>query len=146
MKKSVILLILVVYIASLCIVGFFGIKLRIYDEVVKVEKIECVTQSESIIKTEGNPDLAFLFNDGIEYYAGYFYSEGLSVTLAFSVYPDNATNKNIEFIADASTQYSLRDNGDNSITITFNQKASIVLIVRAEDSNNAQTKIRIDAV
>ncbi len=146
MKKSVILLILVVYIASMCIVGFFGIKLRVYDEVVKVEKIECVTKSDSIIKTEGNKDLEFLYNDGIEYYAGYFYTEGLSVTLAFSVSPDNATNKNIEFIANTSSQYTLKDNGDNSVTITFNQKASIILIVRAEDSNNAQTKLRIDAV
>ena len=40
MKKSVILIIFAVYILSVCIVGFFGIKVRMYNETVNVESIQ----------------------------------------------------------------------------------------------------------
>lgn len=50
MKKSVILVICAVYILSVCVVGFFGIKIKQYYETVNVESI----QITSVTDEQGN--------------------------------------------------------------------------------------------
>ena len=51
MKKSVILVICAVYILSVCVVGFFGIKIKQYYETVNVESI----QITAVTDEQGNP-------------------------------------------------------------------------------------------
>ena len=50
MKKSVVLVILAVYILSVCVVGFFGIKIKQYYETVNVESIKIT----SVTDEQGN--------------------------------------------------------------------------------------------
>ena len=54
MKKSVVLIILLVYIASLCIVGFFGSQIIVYDTNVPVEDIVCLTEGVTLTKDHKN--------------------------------------------------------------------------------------------
>lgn len=47
MKKSTIIIILIVYLASIVVVGFFGMKVKVYDKVLYVKSIEMNVQAES---------------------------------------------------------------------------------------------------
>ena len=47
MKKSTTILILIVYVASIVLVGFFGMSIKIYDEIKYVKKIEISIEAES---------------------------------------------------------------------------------------------------
>ena len=43
MKKTFIIIILAVYIASIAIVNFFGLEIKVFDGITYVERIECAT-------------------------------------------------------------------------------------------------------
>ena len=47
MKKSTIIIILIVYLASIIVVGFFGMRVKVYDKVKYVKSIEVTAQAES---------------------------------------------------------------------------------------------------
>lgn len=47
MKKSVLITIFIIYIASIIAIGFFGIKLRVYDEVKYIQEITMSAEAES---------------------------------------------------------------------------------------------------
>ncbi len=46
MKKSTIIIILIVYLASIVVIGFFGMKVKVYDKVLYVKTIEIEAQAE----------------------------------------------------------------------------------------------------
>ncbi len=43
MKKTMVIIILVVFIASIAVVNFFGLEIKVFDGITYVEKIECNT-------------------------------------------------------------------------------------------------------
>ena len=55
MKKTFIIIILAVYIASIAVVNFFGLEIKIFDGITYVERIECATitiQNENAVTLE----------------------------------------------------------------------------------------------
>ena len=47
MKKSTAILIIIIYVASIILVGFFGMSVKVYDEIKYVKKIEISIEAES---------------------------------------------------------------------------------------------------
>lgn len=47
MKKSTILLIFLIYLASIVVIGFFGMKIKVYDEIKYVKNIEMSVEAEN---------------------------------------------------------------------------------------------------
>lgn len=47
MKKSTAILIVIIYVASIILVGFFGMSVKVYDEIKYVKKIEMSVEAES---------------------------------------------------------------------------------------------------
>ena len=108
MKKSVILAILIIYIASFFIVGFFGEKARSYDQPIKVEALECVMDMKEELgnidtsKTKDATYLRLRNEQHIDYiFERVFKPEdvgkGIQVIIEFKTNPRNATNPNISF-------------------------------------------------
>lgn len=72
MKKSTIILIILIYLASIVVIGFFGMKIKVYDEVKYVKKIEMAAEAESdrmfsftdlgIDETTGNRNYKLVIN------------------------------------------------------------------------------------
>ena len=50
MKKSVIITIIVIYVLAIVVVGFIGLKMKVYDEQKYVEKIECISDGYKFIQ------------------------------------------------------------------------------------------------
>ena len=96
MKKSVIILIGIIYIASIFVVGFFGMKVKNYNVMVYIEDIECTNEG---IRTEanGNKTLKFKYiTENPETGEPLTDAEKLlmnSVILTYEIFPKNTTLK-----------------------------------------------------
>lgn len=142
MKKSVIMIILLVYVASLCIVGFFGAKIIVYDKNVPVEDIVCKTDGvvftkdvdNAVIRAKAEPSAEFA--NGVEYYYETNYSEGLRIAFTFETKPDNASTGGVDYALQASGRYSheIIDDGKTClITINKNGLTELYLTVISKD-------------
>ena len=103
MKKSTILLLVVVYILSFFIIGLLGNSIRSYNPTIDVTSIELVepdnktTRKEDVKDTEGNPiaDYYFIYRN---------YSSLDKVRIKAIVKPDNSTYNTVDFIKDAQNE------------------------------------------
>ncbi|MBE6645515.1 MAG: hypothetical protein E7612_09120 [Ruminococcaceae bacterium] len=134
MKKSVVILIAVIYVASIAIVSFFGLQYKVFDEVISVERIEVLNEG-------------LLENDAVGKYViikpnqngEYIYH------IQYRVYPDNASVKTVDFATDPNLtekNYSVDDTG--LVTIDKGGVAAVI-IIGATDGSGIQEKLTIIA-
>lgn len=121
MKKSVVILITIIYIASIALVSFFGLQFKVFDEIVYSNKIELLNEDIKIDKN-GNPyALATKGDDGVWRYQ-----------LEYRVYPDNVTNSAVTFSYDnQNNTVSIDENG----VITFTKKGVVTIEVLPKDAS-----------
>ena len=117
MKKSTILLLVIVYVLSFLIIGLLGQAVRAYDPVIYPESME-VVEVDNIATVQR--DVIF----GTKKYDYYFvvrnYKDGTAVRLKAVVKPDNTSYPNVDFIKDKTdTSYNL-DTKENDATIEKN--------------------------
>ena len=79
MKKSVLIVIGLVYIASILIIGFFGMRQVVYSNIIYVREIECINEEAR--------DMGSYKMIVIDYVEG-----NTGVQLSYRVTPDDATN------------------------------------------------------
>ena len=108
MKKSVVILIALIYVASIAIVGFLGLEANSYNDVIQVETVkftnECITSPQTGEKF-------------IVLYA----KDGNSIQLNAELTPDNASDKKIIYtLANDCTIATIDENG----LLTFNVDGS----------------------
>ena len=98
MKKSTILLLVIVYIASFFVIGLLGASIKNYNPVYEPESIEL---SDPDNKAECHRDVV----NGDEKFDYYFvfwgYTEGASLRIKAAVKPDNSSYPNVDFAKDA---------------------------------------------
>lgn len=148
MKKSVIMMILVVYIASLCVVGFFGSKIVVHDKTVPVEDIICKTEGVILTKDATNPKVRSYAdandpqNDlgkAVEYYYETTYKKGLKIALTFETIPDNSSLKGVEFSFDKNTDLYKHETQDGGKTLVLefleDEPARVFITVSSKDKN-----------
>lgn len=139
MKKSVILIICVIYVLAIVIVGFLGLALKVGNEKIPVEEIICINE-EYIPNNDKVDD-----ND----YDGTIvvnYKVGLIINLNCEVRPDNADMKRLEYIGDEdSSIYTIEMQNDGSANIIFHKGGIAFIIVQATDNEKKTLKIKINA-
>lgn len=137
MKKSVVLMIGIIYIAAVVLVGFLGLKMRVYDEKKYVTEIVCI--SEGYTKNE----------DSTNDYDGYIrtkYVDGLKVEIKCQVLPDDADNKKVDYIYDETSQiFKVIKNEDGTATVEFLKKGTATITVKAADNVGVDLIIKIFA-
>lgn len=104
MKKSTIILIAIVYVASIVIVSIFGLKAKIYAEVIPVTAIECqnTTTKDAVVEDYDGKTVisAQLKSDNLDYIEtedGDIVS-GTMIEIKYRVLPDNASNKKVKYV------------------------------------------------
>lgn len=145
MKKSVILMILAVYILSVCVVGFFGIKVRMYYETVNVEAIDITTVTDD----NGTPYTIGTTTDGNPMVRVKNVNKGTKenpTIVTFKVYyeitPANATDPTVLLNYDDSDSNITvtKSPGEQAVIVTFKiEKTSKSLILTIQ--NNVDTSI-----
>lgn len=129
MKKSVIVLIGVIYVMAIFAVSFFGMKTKIYDEKIYIENIEITNDNLLVVGSE-----QYLIVD----YDG----EDTKVVITRRIYPDNATKKVVEYIYDETITYA---SVDSFGVVTFTRPGAITVYVTAKDGSAVSTSLTIIA-
>lgn len=128
MKKSVIILIGVIYIAAIALVSFFGLQAKIYNEKVYVERIEILNEYD--IDDQGNKYIVFYPDENGE----------RKFQINYRVYPDDASTKKVDFNYDTqNTNVTIDENG----VVTFKKKGSVIVNITATDGSGVSEKIEI---
>ena len=130
MKKSTILILLIVFVGSVLVVGIFGMQSVPYEQIVYVKEII----PTSVTTMTGNAQgLQIQIDDEGHYYVMLPYEEGLELLINYDLKPADCTNKKVE----VSIVYPEKNQPAELTarnTIHFNRKGSIQLQYRATDS------------
>ena len=149
MKKTTLILIGIIYIASIIIVSIFGLKAVMYNIVIPVTKVEInvLTQQENVYMYEryGTKiiQVEYIGEGNVDTL------EGTVLQLEVRAYPDNATNKAVKFVFD-------RDNNPFVIMHTIDERetgavvltgiGSFEMRVYSTDGTNVYDTVWIDVV
>lgn len=139
MKKATIIIIAAIYVASIVIVGVFGLRALIYNEIVFVQDIVFAEQI-------GGKDIR-LTSDGKMYSVVLDYKEGLAVPIEFSPVPADATRRN-EIEASIIYDSGGDENPCASIErgiVMFSRKGQVIVRVMSPDGGKVSKDIRITA-
>lgn len=97
MKKSTLIIILIIYVASIAIINFFGMSVKLYDEVINVTAVECINKTDKnteVIESTDKKILKVKFTEP----ANATDLTGTMLQLQWRVLPDNATVKDVQFV------------------------------------------------
>lgn len=144
MKKSTLILIAIVYIASIVLISIFGMKSVVYNEIIPVTEIKCLNETDrnSTVKYNGDTKI-------IEVAFGGYNEEnplaGTTLTIIWRVLPDNASNKGVKFVYDESfndrVEFVKDDEGNELGMIIFKSKVVMPLRIMSIDGTKVFTEI-----
>lgn len=122
MKKSVVILITIIYIASIALVSFFGLQFKVFNEIIYSNKIEIINEDIQINPNDGKPfAMAQKGEDGVWRYQ-----------LKWRVYPDDVTNNAVTFSYDnQNNTVSVDENG----VVTFTKKGVVTIEILPQDGS-----------
>lgn len=132
MKKSVLILIGVIYIMAIAVVSFFGLQMETFNETVYVEKVECI--NENILVTSSAKYIIVDYVNDEE--------NPTVVQLEWKVTPDNATTKTVRFIYDEESTIA---EVTNFGTVIFHKKGTITVTIATNDGR-AKDTIKVTAL
>ena len=130
MKKSVIILIAIIYISAIAVVSFFGLQFKVFDPVVDVERIEILNEGLKPGGTSTGDYYTVIFPEADGTYR---------FKIDTRVYPDDATNQKVEYVFDDNPAVSVDETG----LVTSTEKGAITVYVIATDGSNIETSITL---
>jgi len=85
MKKSVVILIAIIYVLAIALVSFFGLQFKMFEQIIPVETLEIL--NEGLLQSEkwGRYTVVNLVGGNGEF------------RIEYRVHPDDATNKTLDF-------------------------------------------------
>ena len=127
MKKSVIILIGIIYIMAIVTVSFFGLKIGEFDSTTYVTNVEFTNSNIENLKN----------GDKIIYIT---YSENATFQLEWKVIPDDASHNEVNIIYDtSSTVGSVDKNG----LVTINSKGVLKVTISSIDGSAKKDSLKL---
>ena len=136
MKKSIIIIIGIIYIASIFVVGFFGMQIKAFDTIIYITDIEC-TNENITIKPDGSKTLKFDYNPNADELQN-------TLIITYNVYPKNSTLKGLDavkLIYDENEKLASVD----GLAITFKGIGVMTVYLTSLDGSNIIEKVKIIA-
>ena len=146
MKKSVVILIAIIYIASIALVSFFGLQFKVFNEEVYVDRIEVLNLA--IEEAKGSKYYQKIpkgtNENGETIYDEYILvsiQETQQYDLNLRVHPDNATNKKVNYAIETSPNgcATIDENG----VLTLHKTGTVKIVMSSADGSGAQTSITV---
>ena len=135
MKKSVVILIGIIYVASIFVVGFFGMQIKAFDTIIYITDIEC-TNEDVIANPDGTKKIRFDYKpDGDKM------ENTLIVT--YDVYPKDSSLKGADAVklVPAGENPLLAD--VDGLKITFKGIGVFTVYLKSLDGSNVVETIKI---
>lgn len=145
MKKSTLLIILVVYIASIAIINFFGMNVKLYDEIVNVTAVECLNETDKtteVGESNGKKVLRVKFTTP----ADPTNLTGTMLQLVWRVKPDNATNKDVQFVYDTNNTrvtFYKDERGNETGLLLFSGPTMLDVQIMSTDGRRIGTSVLV---
>lgn len=135
MKKSVILAILAIYILSIAVVGFFGMKTSVYNEIKYVTDIELIDSKDGDYKIND-------VEDGVDYIL-LPYEDGLRFQLYYEVAPLDASNTAVTFDFDLGEYADYIQISPSGVVTIFSGEFDVIVVfgkIRAQDGSRVASR------
>ena len=132
MKKSVVILIAVIYVAAVALVSFFGLQAKLYNDKIYVESIELLN-NDIKVDEEGNKYVTIFPDENGE----------RKYQIQYRVYPDNASTKTVSFDYDKENpNVTVDENG----VVTFTKKSAVIVYIKSTDGSGIVETLEIAAL
>ncbi len=148
MKKANLIIIIVIYIASIGLISFLGMEVSVLDPVIPVTEVQCINEEDNyttIGELRGNMLITLTFTT-----AGNAADlSGTILQLYWRVYPDNASNSEVKFVYDTTNtnvEFVTDGDGRQTGTILFYAKTVIDVQIIATDGTKISTTVTIAVV
>ena len=128
MKKSVVILIALIYIAAIALVSFFGLQFKVFEEVIPVERVEITNEGQKYSESQGDYIIVMPNEKGER-----------RIKLDYHVYPDNASNTEVDFAYEQSHVASVDEYG----VVSFTGPGMLKVKIIARDGSLAEDSILI---
>lgn len=136
MKKSVLVLIMVIYVASIVVIGFFGVRVGTFNVTQYVDQIE-LTNEEVVYDPNGVEKYILIqfapYNEGE--------NNPNFVQLYYKVIPEDATYRNVTFEHAENDKATVNSIG----TVVFTGRTTLTIYITSTDGTNVRTKIKVVA-
>ena len=130
MKKSVVVLIAIIYVASIALVTFFGLQHNTFFEDKKVSQVTITNENLRTTST-GDKYISLLPDE----------NGNRTFQIKYEVSPNDATNTGVDFVIDEQNAYaSVDENG--LVTFTKGNWSAIVYVI-AKDGSGASDKLEV---
>ncbi len=145
MKKSTVVLIAIIYVASIVIISIFGMKSVIFNEVISVSEIICTNETDEFVVVKENQGQKLIEVPFI----GAGDEETLTGTIAmltWDVKPDNASNNKIKIVYDTSTtraKFLTNEAGNETGVIVFYGRVVLNVKIMATDGSRVYCDVII---
>ena len=158
MKKTIVIVILVIYIASIAVVNFFGLEIKVFDGITYVSDIRCdsiTVQNQTPVTLEpkqslgGKPLFMFDFIPAPEDDPYTTEDESIvvnpnAVQINYEVFPHLADETGVQFEYDRDAMEGVVVFHELSRTFVFLQpNRAITVTIKAIDGSNKSTQIVI---
>lgn len=130
MKKSVVIIIALIYIAAVALVSFFGLQHKVFDEVIGVERVEITNEGQKHSDVHGDYIVIRPNEKGER-----------RIKIDYHVYPDNASNTKVDFAYEQVDYATVDEYG----VVTFTSPGVLKVRIIATDGSNAEDTITIIA-
>ena len=137
MKKSVVMLILVIYVASVAVIGVFGMKSVLYDEKIYIEKITCINEEAKDVEETIDGRTVTIQRVIIDYKE----SEETTFWIQWRVFPEDASFRRVEFVSGNEKVATVDGQG----IVRFIKKGTVTIYINALDGSKIQGIVNITA-
>ena len=144
MKKSVIILIAVIYVAAIAIVSFFGMDFEMFEQVIYVEEVKLKNEGLDF-SNKSTPEWK-KWNTKI-YPLDSYVDDGQIVfefayQLEVEVLPKDATDKTVKYtVSSVKDGVTVDITPDGLVTITSKSNTSVTILITPNDGSNTMTSI-----
>lgn len=131
MKKSVIILIAIIYVSSIAIVSFFGMDFEMFEQFVYVEEVKLTNDGLKPGGQSTGDYYAFVYPDS----EGRYYYQ-----LEVEVLPKDASNQTLDYVFEENPAVNIDENG----LVTFSERiGAVTIFIISTDGTNVQTSITL---
>lgn len=130
MKKSVIVVIVSIFIASIVLISFYGIKIKSYNEQIYADEIEILNE-----EFNENTNAIVLLKNKNWTHIPFEYQIDLHVK------PNSATNKSVSYTIDENPEYYTIDNKG---LLTIKSETTFKVIIRTLDGSRLKKEVQFD--
>ena len=132
MKKAVVILIAIIFVVSIALVNFYGVKFQTYHEVIYAQSIELTNEGLQDVLEEGQTIKGIILKKDA--------NGERNFQIKYKLNPDNVSKPGVTFNYDKQKTFvNITDDG----LVTFSKAGSITVTIKSTDGSNCQAKLKI---